>query len=355
MPWPRRPEAAVRTLLCAVLALAGSSTALGEQAASSARTLQAGTLDAGLVHTCAVLDDGSAWCWGRDEFGQLGDGAPFADQASPAKVALPTGRRAVALSAGGFHTCAVLDDGSAWCWGRNIVGQLGNGSPNIGPPVPVRVALPTDRRAVAISAGDSHTCAVLDDGSLACWGSDSLGQIGNGVPLQTERTPVIVGLAGARPAAVSAGGFHTCVALTDGSARCWGDNLSGQLGDNGVENQFAPAAVALGAGRRVVAISAGSSSSTCVLYQDAGTGCWGRDDQGAVGNGEPLANVRVPSDVALAGGVAITATGHACWTSPAATYCWGDDFHGQLGNGPALVADQPSPSVVFGIPSADRS
>lgn len=343
-----------RTLLVSTLAALGlPGLAAADQAGSAVRTVQAGMLDAGDLHTCAITDQGVAYCWGNDFWGTIGNGAPFADVPAPARVNLPTGRRATAITAGTRHSCATLDDASAWCWGLGANGQRGDGSTTPAAAVPVRVELPEGARVRVISAGGNTTCAVLEDGSAWCWGSDFSGELGNGAPLAQSTTPVRVALPqGRRVTTISVGGGHACAILDDGTAGCWGANTSGQLGDNALEPRHpAPVPVALPPGARVVAISAGGAS-TCATFASGASACWGLDEQGLVGNGAPLTPERAPADIGRDGAVAITVAGHACLAAPYATQCWGDDFHGQLGNGPDTVADQPAPVTVLGIPAA---
>ncbi|MCC6831936.1 MAG: hypothetical protein IT200_11375 [Thermoleophilia bacterium] len=337
-------------LAAGVLALPGVAAA--DQAGSATRGLQAGALDAGWRHTCAVTDEGAAYCWGDDFYGQLGDGAPQTGAAAPSRVPLPDGREAVAVTAGDLHTCALLDDTSVWCWGHGISGQRGDGTTTSATPRPVRVLLPQGAGARSISAGGTHTCAVLADGGLWCWGDDLYGQLGDGPPSENRTTPVRVAFgAGRRTVAVSAGASHTCAILDDGSAWCWGLNTSGQLGDNDLPNAHAPVAVALPASTRVVAVAAGAAH-TCATFATGASACWGDDSQGTVGDGPPFAATRVPVDIGLPAASVIAAAGHACLGAPYATLCWGDDFHGQLGNGPDTIADQSLPGAVLGIPSS---
>ena len=144
------------------------------------------TLGTRFTHTCAILDDGSVSCWGQNNFGQLGDGTTT-DRNAPTQISsLGTDRTAVAITAGDFHTCAILDDGSVSCWGSNNYGQIGDGTTtDRNTPTPTS-SLGTDRTAVAITAGGLHTCAILDDGSVSCWGSNWDGQLGDGTT--TDRT-----------------------------------------------------------------------------------------------------------------------------------------------------------------------
>ncbi|MFN3218723.1 MAG: RCC1 domain-containing protein [Acidimicrobiales bacterium] len=209
-------------------------------------------ISAGVAHTCALLDDGSVKCWGAGSAGRLGygdtvtrgDGAGEMGDALPA-VDLGEGRTAVAIAGGSVHTCVVLDDGSVKCWGLNDSGQLGygdtadrgDGAGEMGDALPV-VDLGAGRTAVAIAGGSVHTCVVLDDGSVKCWGAGSTGRLGygdtvtrgDGAGEMGDALPVVDLGAGRTAAAVTTGSAHTCVALDDGSAKCWGFNGNGRLG-----------------------------------------------------------------------------------------------------------------------------
>ena len=220
---------------------------------------------AGGYHTCAVLDNGTVKCWGRDNFGQLGDGGANTSQGAPpaAPVDLGAGRTAAAVTAGYGHTCALLDNGTVKCWGWDSSGQLGDGGANasLGAPPVVPIDLGAGRTAVAVTAGYGHTCAVLDNGTVKCWGGDYLGQLGDGGAIPgtdlgaPPAAPVDLG-AGRTAAAVTAGSAHTCAALDDFTLKCWGSDNGGQLGDGGTipgTDLGAPPVtpVDLGAGRTV--------------------------------------------------------------------------------------------------------
>ena len=131
-------------------------------------------VSAGYHHSCAILDNGDLKCWGRDNSGQLGDGGTNTDTNTPSSTAidLGTGRTAVAVSSGQFHTCVILDNGDLKCWGLDQYGQLGDGGTNTDTNAPSSTAidLGTGRTAVAVSAGTYHTCAILDNSDLKCWG-----------------------------------------------------------------------------------------------------------------------------------------------------------------------------------------
>ena len=138
------------------------------------------TLSSGGSHTCAILDNGSVSCWGLDSYGQLGNGG-LSDKTTPTLTSsLGIGRTAVAISSGLFHTCAILDNGSVSCWGKGDLGQLGNGGITNQLTPALTSSLGTGRTAVAISSGSFHTCVILDNGAVSCWGEGDSGQLGNG-------------------------------------------------------------------------------------------------------------------------------------------------------------------------------
>ena len=208
-----------------------------------------GTIGYGGEHSCALTADSTAYCWGYNAYGQLGDSTAIARNV-PVRVA--AGYRFVSLSVGDGHTCGLTADGTAYCWGSNYYGQLGTGT-NTGPEgcvynpftgsgpsacstAPVQVAGVT--RWASISAGGNHTCAVALDGTGYCWG-DQLGD-GTGISSATP-TPVAGSL---RFTSLTAGEWHSCGVTTDGLAYCWGSNSSGQLGDGTDINRLAPVKVA---------------------------------------------------------------------------------------------------------------
>ncbi len=179
---------------------------------------------AGGAHTCALRNDGTVYCWGDNWEGQLGDGTTALSRPTPVAVAGLTG--ATALAAGGSHTCALQSDGTVACWGDNYYGQLGDGT-TTSRPTPVAVAGLSG--ATALAVGGSHTCALRNDGTVACWGANYYGQLGDGTFTDRLTPTAVAGLSGAT--AIAARGSHTCALLADGTARCWGNNEYGQLGD----------------------------------------------------------------------------------------------------------------------------
>jgi alpha-tubulin suppressor-like RCC1 family protein len=341
-----------RVGLTALLALAaiGVATPVAAQTDGSS---EAGTPDwrsvsAGGFHTCGIRTSGRLYCWGDDEFGQLGDDASLVNQATPVEVA---GAHTdwIGVSAGVFHTCGVRATGRAYCWGSDVAGQLGNGAPLPHEPEPVEVVGNRTDWAT-VSAGGAHTCARRTTGRLLCWGDDDSGELGNGLPMLDRTTPAEV--AGGRTdwAAVSAGGGHTCARRTTGRLFCWGDDDGGELGDDVVlADRAAPSEVA-GARTDWGAVSAGLLH-TCARRTTGRLFCWGRDDGGQLGDNPAMG--RHPTPVQVAGARtdwASVSAGERVTCARRTTgrlFCWGDDNHFDLGDGlPQAV--EPVPVEVAG-------
>jgi alpha-tubulin suppressor-like RCC1 family protein len=307
-------------------------------------------IDAGRWHTCAVLADGSARCWGDGWAGQLGDGGTAA---STTPVVVSGITDATVVSAGSTHSCAVLADGGARCWGINDWGQLGDGSeePSL---VPVTVTGAGDLfDVVDVSVGYSHSCAVLADGTVRCWGHNPYGELGTGTEGWTSVPVEVPGVTGA--VAVDASGEHnTCTVLADGTGRCWGDNSFGQLGDGTTgTGSGAPIPVLDLADATTIAIS---SDHACARVGDGTARCWGSNGGGEVGDHSGVPQRETPVAVLapqLVGSVAETVSGadHTCARATAGTVsCWGDNLRGQLGDG--TTTDRPHPTTVPGITTA---
>jgi alpha-tubulin suppressor-like RCC1 family protein len=299
----------------------------------------------GAISACALLADGTARCWGHNEDGQLGDGTTTR---SLTPVTVKGLSNAVEISAGYTHSCALLADGTIRCWGYNFWGQLGNGELANRSLTPVTVKGISD--AVAITSGYQHTCALLGDGTARCWGDNANGQLGDGTHGESydrpTPTPVTVfGLSGA--VAINAGTSHTCAVLGNGTARCWGSNWDGQVG-NGTTTNFVTSPEPVTGLSNVVAISAGWFHS-CATLSDGTGGCWGSNLFGALGDGTAT-NSSVPVRVVgVSDAVAIGAGGDhfSCAVSRDGTVsCWGRIY----GSGGGLLAS-PGPTM-FSVDSS---
>jgi alpha-tubulin suppressor-like RCC1 family protein len=182
-------------------------------------------ISAGLYFACGLQSDASAWCWGDNRFGQLGDGTTTATD-TPGHVGASGWK---SISAGGFFTCGVETDGTAWCWGSNGDGEVGDAS-TTDRDVPTQVG--TDATWSSISAGYFFACGVKTDHTAWCWGYDLYGQLGNGHSGASANTDAPSAISGSgKWASTSAGVDGACGVQTDQTAWCWGRNDNGQLGD----------------------------------------------------------------------------------------------------------------------------
>ena len=186
------------------------------------------TIATGYRHSCAVVENGSVYCWGDNSNGQLGTGnTNLGSSNTPVQVAsFGNGRTATEISAGIWHTCAILDNGSVSCWGYGPVGQLGL-STQTRVYAPMWVDIGQNRTATQISTSNQHTCAILDNGSVKCWGDNANQQLGYSTSTNySSYTPVIVNLGtGVKAQSITTGYDHTCAITTDGLIRCWGEFL----------------------------------------------------------------------------------------------------------------------------------
>ena len=282
----------------------------------------------GAEHTCALLQTGSVKCWGSNAAGQLGDGTTTEHLAPNDVIGL--GGAAVALAAGDNYTCALVQPGGVKCWGNNTAGQLGDGTTTAAS-FPVSVA-GLSSGVVAITAGVEHSCALLQNGGGKCWGANVTGQLGDGTTFNRPTPVDVSGLVGA--SRIDAGGAHTCATLTDGSLRCWGANNSGQLGDGTRVVQSQPVTVN-GLPTAATAVEAGIVH-TCALLSDGSVVCWGNNEYNQLGNGTATLRTTPTLVSGLAANVLSLQAGgyHNCvLVTGNRPLCWGRDSDGQLGAG----------------------
>ncbi len=329
-------------------------------------------VSAGALHTCALLSDGVLKCWGRNDYGQLGqgdtnyrgDGPNEMGDNLPA-VSLGAGKTAVAVATTSFHTCAVLKDGSVKCWGAgNLLGlgdtnNRGDEPSEMGDNLPA-VSLGTGKTAVAIVANGVFTCVLLNDGSIKCWGSNTSGELGLGDQKYRGNGPNEMG---DNLPAVSLGAGKTAAAyrrrprphvrpFERRQRQVLGDNVYGQLGlgdqttrgDGPNEMGANLPAVSLGAGKAAVAITAGQQH-TCALLNDDSVKCWGDNQYGQLGLGDKVTRGDGPNEMgdnlpAVSLGAGKTAVAIAAGSSytcavlnDGSIKCWGTDTDGALGLG----------------------
>ncbi|CAE7471808.1 UVR8, partial [Symbiodinium microadriaticum] len=326
-------------------------------------------LVAGNYHVCALLDDGSVKCWGRGSSGQLGQGSSASIGSQPNQMGenlppidLGTGRRAVDIAAGGSQSCAVLDDGSAKCWGDGIgdsAGEMGDNlqAIDMGGRTVKQIAAST----TYYSSGDSHACAVLDDSSVKCWGDNSQGQLGQGttsfIASGAVATTPAIDVGGRRVTKVVTGGAHTCVLFDTGNMACWGDGSRGQVG-HGSTSDIGAMPGQMGAnlplvdlGNHTVLDIDAHLYYTCALLDDSSMKCWGNtlngrtfhhgDEPNEMGANLPkvdLGSQASPQQIS-------SGLWHRCaLLKDCSLKCWGMNAWGRLGYGDQVnrVDDDPS-------------
>jgi alpha-tubulin suppressor-like RCC1 family protein len=264
----------------------------------------------------------------------LGDGTTQ-DSTTPMRVSNISG--ALGVSAGGYDACALLSSGID-CWGDNFYDELGQSGFE---DTDVPVAIPTVIDAIAVADGDDFTCALLSNRTVECWGVQGPGY---GTP-----PAWIAGLTNV--AAVSSGTSHACALLTDGSLRCWGNNGSGQLGNGTVSpaltTSLVPGAV-MGIVGKVTAVAAGSYA-TCALLEDTTVDCWGDNTYGELGNGAATPGqpgIPTPAKVPGLTGVTSISAGNQYICAVLVDHtaaCWGRNDEGYLGNGTMTTSPVPVP------------
>lgn len=379
----------------------GGSPDAGADGGASARPTQ---LALGNGHTCVLYDDGAVYCWGQNDLGQLGIGAMSTTPATEALL-VPGLTDVVEISAGaGDRTCARTSSGEVLCWGSNDFDGLGDPTVAGSSPDPIPIAL--GGTAIGIGMGVAHGCAIMDDHSLRCWGRNATGAVGTGSTSASVGSPTAVAVV-SNVVEVEGGFQHTCARRMDDTIRCWGGNARGQCGANPLDNPRLIAANPGISGARDLALG---HAHTCVshagrvscfgrnndrelangvlvqrhnfdvaeglptaLYRVAaggrdmptesetigfsfavdGTGTpygWGDNSLGQLGRGSPTPNEIMPLPVGTLTAVSHLETGgaHTCAIAGAAVYCWGANGNGQLGNRTETL--QASPVRVCGLP-----
>jgi alpha-tubulin suppressor-like RCC1 family protein len=326
-------------------------------------------ITAGNYHTCALLSNREVRCWGRNDRGQLGDGTTATERHVPVATKNPTGTGrlvdVVQITADADHTCALLANGQARCWGENDFAPLGDGTEGTDRPLPRPVRAPVGTGVLTgvsqIDTGYYATCARLTNGQARCWGYNADGELGNGTISANRRRPVVVrAVSGPGPLTgvrrVSIGGYHACATLTNGQARCWGYNGEGSLGDGTTTIRPRPVAVrpVTGPGPLVGVVTLDAAyDHSCAQLSNGQARCWGQNFYDQLGNGiEAGPDVRRPTPVRntlnsnpLVGVRQLQATDyHTCVTlTNGQARCWGYDAYGALGNGSTSQSPLPVP------------
>jgi alpha-tubulin suppressor-like RCC1 family protein len=319
------------------------------------RTTQVAT---GAFHTCAMKVDGTVECWGRNNEGQLGRGTTQ-NLNNDFPTAVTFAGSVVAIAAGAYHSCALLAGGTIQCWGRNDELQVGNasGASPISAPTNIRsfAAVP----ALGIAAGGYHSCAVMSDGTVMCWGDNRNQQVTTGAFASTHTAQTVTGVAGATT--VSAGAYHNCALVGGGGAVCWGYNNDGETGTTtSPSNTVAISAVQIDAatGAGINGTSNFGGWHSCAVLTTGAVSCWGHNGFGALGNGTtaPPTPLGTPITASLMGTASAVASGgfHTCAIAAGAVSCWGANDSAQLGRG-TIGGTIPIPGVIVGAPSPAMS
>jgi alpha-tubulin suppressor-like RCC1 family protein len=312
----------------------------GSRRAVAVRGLTDATaITAGDDHVCALRSKGPMVCWGDNRDGQLGNAA---QQSWVEPVALKSVVDATAITAGSRHTCALRPGGKPICWGANAQGQLGDGTSKGHDRPSVVEGVPG---LLAIVAGGNRTCGIAKDGAF-CWGELE------GKPNQRP-TKIAEGSSNDPITQLEVAPDHACLRHRGGQVRCWGRNGDGRLGIGDFTTQTRPASVSLAG--TAIAVALGERHS-CALSSDGKVACWGDDANGALGHGDPDVESTVPDgprqvsqiDDAL---VVDSGDGFTCALRKSGeVWCWGRNDQGQLGDGTSV--DRPAPAAVEGIDDA---
>ena len=256
-------------------------------------------------HACAVTGIGSVYCWGNPGFGRLGIGQynQLNNQVAPTMLDIGNGRTATEISVGSSHSCALLDNDYVSCWGNKNDGRNGqgiDGGSDIKEPQNITV-IPSGLNVISISAGESHTCAILTDNSVICWGVGTIGSVSGKRYYFGNRTPI----------SIESGEGFSCVVLDNYSVNCWGENQHGTLGINSTTDKSTPQYVDLGVGRTVKSIDI-NYRYVCAILDDDSLKCWGANDWGNLGTGDSV-NRLVPTEIEIPPGRILKSVKTGIW------------------------------------------
>lgn len=297
------------------------------------------------THTLALDSTGGVWAWGDNTYGQLGDGTTVASL-DPVQISGFGGQPITQIAAGRFRSAAIAADGTIWTWGRNQFGELGNGT-TISSSTPVQVPVAPGRLALDIQVGLTHTAVVADDGTVWVWGANGEGQFGNGTTVSSTTPVQVTGLIGRTIVGLSTGAAaHTLALDSTGTVWAWGANGVGQLGDGTTTDRWSPVSLPSISGIGVTDLSA-SPSHSLALTSAGRVWAWGTNLAGQLGDGTTISR-STPAQIAALVGRTVTQLSAGFGASSVARdssgllWGWGAGTDGQFANG--VLADAPTPS-----------
>ena len=317
-------------------------------------------IDTGAAFACGLTSAGAAYCWGAGNQGQLGNGTTTAAQNTPVAVTTTgtplAGVTLTQISTGTSFACALSGAGAAYCWGKNQAGQLGNGTTTT--PQDTATAVTTTGTPLAgvtltqinAALGGSTACALSSAGAAYCWGDDTLGELGNGITTSTPQTTAVAvtttgALSGVTLTQITAGHDQVCALSAVGTSYCWGGNTDGDLGNGSTTLSNVAVAVSTSgvlSGKVVTGLSAGGNFLTCALDTFGTPYCWGLNSLGQAGNTDTAVNFTVPATVAPSQPTTLSAgTTHSCEIRTGKAFCWGDNSKGELGNNTTVSSSVP--------------
>jgi alpha-tubulin suppressor-like RCC1 family protein len=322
-------------------------------------------ISANSEYACGITKTGRTYCWGNNDYGELGNaddnGFP---RFIPTRIASTVAMKQV--TTGPYHACALSTEGAAYCWGWNIIGQLGVGTYDAtGAPHATPQQVVGNKVFTSLTAGYYHTCGTVANGEVYCWGDNELGILGSGgtetctlptdtgsIAIPCGRTPRIVA-GGASLSSIAAGSYHTCGISTAGEVHCWGDNSVGQrgLGTADTVTRFQSTLVSGGGSYSTVVSGDGYS---CALATGGQAWCWGYNEVSSlgVGSGDTLPH---PAPAQVIGGSGLktlsTTWYHVCGATTAGpSLCWGLNGDGQAGSATGSCTVRDGAGSTFDIP-----